>query len=117
MRDADSIDWSRETLALFIVSTTGDGVVPADARGFFDWLNGVAAPGVWQHLHYSTLALGDSSYTHYCRAGITLHQRASCEPPLRAALTARLTRTAAAAATSAPRRSCRASMWTKKTGR
>ncbi len=41
---------------------------PSEARGFCDWLTSGKA-GALSHLAYSVCALGDRSYTHYCRCG------------------------------------------------
>lgn len=44
----------------------GDGVPPTEARDFCEWLfTGKAQP--LGHLQYSVCALGDNSYTHFCR--------------------------------------------------
>eukprot|EP01087_Luapelamoeba_hula_P014584 TRINITY_DN429_c0_g1_i1.p1 TRINITY_DN429_c0_g1~~TRINITY_DN429_c0_g1_i1.p1 ORF type:complete len:673 (+),score=162.12 TRINITY_DN429_c0_g1_i1:70-2088(+) len=75
MRDALSVvDLTKEEVVLSVCSTTGDGVPPNDAREFFEWIEAQNA-GLLPSLHYSTLALGDSSYPYYCRAARTLHQR------------------------------------------
>lgn len=55
---------------LFVVSTTGEGDAPDNAREFlakvmFDDAN-------FPNLKYGILALGDASYTHYCGFGHTL---------------------------------------------
>ena len=60
--------------ALFICSTHGDGVPPPEARDFFDWLASDAVPKL-AHLPYSVCALGDTSYTHFCKAGRSLDAR------------------------------------------
>ena len=60
--------------ALFICSTHGDGVPPPEARDFFDWLASDAAPTL-ARLPYSVCALGDTSYTHFCKAGRSLDAR------------------------------------------
>jgi sulfite reductase (NADPH) flavoprotein alpha-component len=55
------------TRVLFIVSTYGEGDAPDSAARFArDILSGT--PDLAQ-LHYGVLALGDSSYTHYCGFG------------------------------------------------
>ena len=60
--------------ALFICSTHGDGVPPPEARDFFDWLASDAAPKL-AGLPFSVCALGDTSYTHFCKAGRALDAR------------------------------------------
>jgi sulfite reductase (NADPH) flavoprotein alpha-component len=60
--------------ALFICSTHGDGVPPPEARDFFDWLSSGAAPKL-AGLPFSVCALGDTSYTHFCKAGRALDAR------------------------------------------
>jgi sulfite reductase (NADPH) flavoprotein alpha-component len=56
--------------ALFVVSTTGEGDAPDSARAFIRDVmkDGAALPD----LRYGVLALGDSSYAHYCAFGGTL---------------------------------------------
>ena len=56
------------------------GVPPTDAREFVQWLNKLSSSSsssssFLSHLKYSVLALGDSSYVHFCRAGQTLDNR------------------------------------------
>ncbi len=55
------------TRILFIASTYGEGDAPDNAERFARLLAGAAAP--LPHLHYGLLALGDSSYTHFCGFG------------------------------------------------
>ncbi|KAK4534392.1 hypothetical protein CDCA_CDCA01G0417 [Cyanidium caldarium] len=62
------IQWSEEPVVLVVCSTTGDGVVPSDARPFADQLESGALT-LRPDLHYSVLALGDKGYPHFCRAG------------------------------------------------
>ena len=52
---------------------TAVGVAPSDAREFVQWLN--TSSSSLSHLKYSVLALGDSSYVHFCRAGRSLDNR------------------------------------------
>ncbi|KAF6003481.1 hypothetical protein F1559_000946 [Cyanidiococcus yangmingshanensis] len=62
------LDFRRELVVLIVCSTTGDGVVPSDARELADLLaaQAVALP---QNAQYAVLALGDRAYPHFCRAG------------------------------------------------
>lgn len=58
---------SRSTQALFIVSTTGDGDAPDNSLAFLRQVmnHQIALP----KLNYGVLALGDSSYAHFCAFG------------------------------------------------
>jgi sulfite reductase (NADPH) flavoprotein alpha-component len=57
---------------LFIASTYGEGDAPDSAARFARML---AADGVpLEQLHFGVLALGDSTYTHYCGFGRALEQ-------------------------------------------
>jgi len=64
---------SNTTLALFVVSTYGEGEPPDTALRFCkQWLS--SGPGQLdeqplQRLHFAVLALGDSSYRYYCGFG------------------------------------------------
>ena len=57
-----------ERLLALIVSTHGEGEPPDSARELHEFLHGRKAPRL-EHLRYSVLALGDSSYEFYCRTG------------------------------------------------
>jgi len=63
----DGYNIASEQSLFVIVSTHGEGVPPAEARDFVDWLV-KKAPGVAQ-LPFSVLALGDRNYEHYCACG------------------------------------------------
>jgi sulfite reductase (NADPH) flavoprotein alpha-component len=52
-----------------IASTAGDGQVPEPARRFLKALEGADLKGC----RFAMLALGDSSYTHFCAGGLALH--------------------------------------------
>ena len=53
---------------LIVASTHGEGDVPDTAQEFAEFLNTNKAK-VLKSLQYSVLALGDSSYSHYCQVG------------------------------------------------
>jgi len=59
---------------LVIVSTHGEGDPPQPALDFFEFVEGPKAPKL-PELRYSILALGDSTYEHYCEAGRRLDRR------------------------------------------
>jgi sulfite reductase (NADPH) flavoprotein alpha-component len=69
-----SIDWKAESNLLVITSTYGDGDMPDNAQGFWDWLQTENA-GALAHLKFSVLALGDTSYEHFCDAGKKIDAR------------------------------------------
>ncbi len=64
----------QESVAVFIVSTQGDGDPPEDAVSFFEFLHAANAPRL-EKLKFSVLALGDSSYPYFCQAGRVLDER------------------------------------------
>jgi sulfite reductase (NADPH) flavoprotein alpha-component len=73
-RDYPLKDLAKERLLTVVVSTHGDGDPPDDARGFIEHLAGKRAPQLPQ-LHYSVLALGDSSYPKFCETGRQVDER------------------------------------------
>eukprot|EP00189_Rhodosorus_marinus_P010389 CAMPEP_0184741530 /NCGR_PEP_ID=MMETSP0315-20130426/4561_1 /TAXON_ID=101924 /ORGANISM="Rhodosorus marinus, Strain UTEX LB 2760" /LENGTH=605 /DNA_ID=CAMNT_0027211881 /DNA_START=259 /DNA_END=2076 /DNA_ORIENTATION=+ len=77
------IDLSKEQVCLLCCSTTGDGVIPTDAKEFYDLMNtgqDCSAP----HLKFSVCALGDRGYPHFCRGGqlflSVLESYTGCKP-------------------------------------
>lgn len=59
---------------LIIVSTHGEGDPPDTALPFYDFLHGRRAPKL-DHLQYSVLALGDSSYEFFCKTGADFDEK------------------------------------------
>ena len=58
---------------LIITSTHGDGDPPETAEDFYNALMQSEKP--LTGLHYSVLALGDSTYTHFCVTGINIDEQ------------------------------------------
>ncbi len=59
-------DLSKEEYFFAIISTQGDGEPPATAKKFFDHIH---QNGAKLQMKYGVLALGDTSYPLYCKAG------------------------------------------------
>lgn len=68
MRDYQSSRLRRETHLIVVVSTHGEGDPPEDAEDFHEFLSGRRTPRL-ESLQYAVLALGDSSYAHFCATG------------------------------------------------
>ncbi|KAF2215481.1 hypothetical protein CERZMDRAFT_35535, partial [Cercospora zeae-maydis SCOH1-5] len=67
--DLDSVvlkDLLRPTIVIFSLSTTGQGEMPQNARGFWKkLLSSALKPGILRRLRFSSFGLGDSSYAQY----------------------------------------------------
>lgn len=59
---------------LLVVATHGEGDPPPSALDFFEFLEGKKAPKL-PDLKFSVLALGDSTYEHFCSAGRRVDER------------------------------------------
>ena len=62
------------SLALFVTSTSGEGDMPYTAERFWQRLSAEDAPSLVD-LRFAVLALGDSGYTYFCGAGVSLDER------------------------------------------
>src|SRR5690606_23498135 len=60
-------DLSKEEYLLAIISTQGEGEPPASAKKFYDHIH--QNDFQLEKLKYSVLALGDTSYPLFCKAG------------------------------------------------
>jgi sulfite reductase (NADPH) flavoprotein alpha-component len=79
VRVADMADYKVRALReeqdlLVITATHGEGDPPQTALGFFEFLEGRKAPKL-PDLRFAVLALGDSTYEHYCSAGRRVDER------------------------------------------
>jgi sulfite reductase (NADPH) flavoprotein alpha-component len=63
-----------EKYLFVIVSTHGEGVPPIAAEEFYEFLHGKRAPKL-TNTKFSVLALGDSSYVHFCKTGKDIDKR------------------------------------------
>jgi len=76
LNDFDSVGFQQAPTVIIICSTSGDGEPPENARKFVRWLKKKThAPDTLQGMRFGVLALGDTNYTHFCRAGRTIDTR------------------------------------------
>ncbi|MCC5868572.1 MAG: assimilatory sulfite reductase (NADPH) flavoprotein subunit [Gammaproteobacteria bacterium] len=74
MADYRPAELRKETLLALVVSTHGEGDPPDDAEPLHEYLFGPKAPKL-AGLHFTVLALGDSSYAEFCKAGRDFDER------------------------------------------
>jgi sulfite reductase (NADPH) flavoprotein alpha-component len=74
LRDYRPKALSRVDNALFVVATHGVGEAPDGSEIFFEYWLAEGAPRL-EHLNYSIVALGDSSYADFCEMGKVLDKR------------------------------------------
>ncbi len=74
LADFNARQIKQETALLLIVSTHGDGDPPDEAVALHRYLNGTQASRL-EKLDYAVLALGDSSYPHFCKTGRDFDER------------------------------------------
>ena len=68
-----SSNLEKETVLLLVISTHGDGEPPAAAKKFYDFIHTEKLS--LNNLKYAVLALGDSSYPLFCKAGEDVDNR------------------------------------------
>ena len=66
-------DLSKEEYFLTVISTQGDGEPPAAAKKFYDHIH--RAEVKLERMKYSVLALGDTAYPLFCKAGEDVDQQ------------------------------------------
>lgn len=64
LSDVTPADLAQHTLALFFVSTWGDGEPPGDAQNFHDELHAASSPQL-PALRYAVFGLGDRDYAEF----------------------------------------------------
>ncbi len=67
MNQYNAFDLEKEEYLFIVLSTHGEGEPPAAAKSFYDAL--LARKGALPRIQYSVLALGDTSYPLFCKAG------------------------------------------------
>ncbi|MEL6411250.1 MAG: sulfite reductase flavoprotein subunit alpha [Pseudomonadota bacterium] len=75
--DLDAVDMQQLSAMqnlVVVVSTYGEGEMPDNAELFWDALSADTAPRL-EDLNYGVLALGDTSYEHFCQAGKLIDMR------------------------------------------
>ena len=65
-------DLEETKIAIFVISTTGEGQYPMNCKKFCESLN--VSKADLRNLQFAELALGSSYYTRYCRAGDELNK-------------------------------------------
>jgi sulfite reductase (NADPH) flavoprotein alpha-component len=74
MNDYPARQLTQEQNLFVVVSTHGEGEPPISAEELHQFLNGPRAPKL-PNLRFAVLALGDSSYLHFCQTGKEFDQR------------------------------------------
>ncbi len=69
MADYKTRDLQNEKNLLVIVSTHGEGEPPFSAKDLYEFIHSKRAPKL-ENLNFTVLGLGDSTYFHFCKAGI-----------------------------------------------
>ena len=69
MKHYNMVEWEKENCVVAVCSTYGEGIPPNTAAPFFDYLKDRVPESCNGSLFFSVLALGDKTYSHFCRAG------------------------------------------------
>ncbi|AGW86045.1 Sulfite reductase NADPH flavoprotein alpha-component [Blattabacterium sp. (Nauphoeta cinerea)] len=67
-------DLEKENYFFIIISTYGEGEPPSSAKSFFNFIHHNKNLFL-KNMKYSVLALGDKSYTYFCKAGYDIDKR------------------------------------------
>ncbi|WP_341653378.1 flavodoxin domain-containing protein [Blattabacterium cuenoti] len=67
-------DLEKEDYFFIVMSTHGEGAPPSSAKSFFDFIHHNKNLFL-KNMKYSVLALGDKSYTYFCKAGEDVDKR------------------------------------------
>lgn len=74
LSDYTIVQLKSDKYILLIVSTYGEGEPPDNTKDFYSQLFSKRAPKL-DHIEFSVLALGDSSYEHFCKIGKDFDRR------------------------------------------
>ena len=73
-KDYKTAKFKSERCILVVTATHGDGDPPEPAKKWYDFIMSDRAPSC-ENLVYAVLALGDSSYEHFCQCGVDIDKR------------------------------------------
>ncbi|KAG1689649.1 Methionine synthase reductase [Nymphon striatum] len=75
-KNCSSFDISKINLAIFVVSTTGDGDIPDTAGKFWRWMKRKSISSDFlKHFQFALLGLGDTNYNNFCNSGKKIETR------------------------------------------
>jgi sulfite reductase (NADPH) flavoprotein alpha-component len=74
LNEYDPKSIKKESTVFIVISTDGEGEPPLAAEEFYNYLMSKKITGL-KNLKYSVLALGDSTYQHFCKIGRDIDER------------------------------------------